>query len=432
MKPFRIYIGGNIYGAGNIGDDAALHGILHIAESSLPEADITVGIDNSQKPEGLRAHLHYVHSHDMRQVTSAIKESDLFICGGGTMLSDELNLSFPLEYNARLISVAKFCGKRVWMLGIGANRLRHPKAVKMARTIVGLSDLITVRDDQSRNVCLELGAKPSRTVTTVDPAFLLEPRETPRTRELKKHLRCRGKVFGVNVVNEAWAHLNEYKVAIARACDYLSSRYGYFPVFFCNEVRGGDFFDFAANSHTAGLLSCEHELLEPVYYSPQEMIDILSAFEFVIGMRMHSLIFAAVARTPFVAVSRVDKVDNLMHLFGLSPSGSVTNCKITKLIWDVQHILEKGPRLKRHLAACVAYLRRKCLKNATLLRKLTAARCGFHPKATPSSLEFVLRTHLSHKKSYQRLRRLLSRQMDSTKVARNFLLSSKANLRDLR
>jgi polysaccharide pyruvyl transferase WcaK-like protein len=430
MKPFKIYIGGNIYGAGNIGDDAVLQGILRITESVLPEATTTIGVHNGQRLESLSPSLHYVNSYDMRPVIEAIKESRLFISGGGTMLSDELNLSFPLEYNARLISLAKFYGKRVWMMGIGANRLRHPKAVKTARTIVSLCDLITVRDEGSRRVCLELGARPSRTLTTVDPAFLLEAQETPRTRKLKARLRSRGKVFGVNVVNEAWAHLNEYKAHIARACDYLSSRYGYSPVFFCNEVRPGEFFDFAANSHTAGLLSSAHELLEPIYYSPREMIDILSAFDFVIGMRMHSLIFAALAGTPFVAVSRVDKVDNLMHLFGLSSSGSVADCKSSKLVSDIEHILENRLSLKRHLAACVAYLRRRCFKNASLLRKSATARCRFSPKATPPSLEFVLRTHLSQNKFYKKFRRFLSWKIDSTKIARNFLLSSKANLRN--
>ena len=40
------------------------------------------------------------------------------------MIGDELGLSFPLEYNAGLISMAKLRGKRVSMVAIGANRLR--------------------------------------------------------------------------------------------------------------------------------------------------------------------------------------------------------------------------------------------------------------------------------------------------------------------
>lgn len=425
MQPYRIYIGGNIYGAGNIGDDAVLQGILRIIDSSVPQAAVSVGTDKGQRLDGLLPCLHYINSHDMRQVIRTIKESDLVISGGGTMIGDELNLSFPLGYNVRLISIAKLYGKRVSMLAIGANRLRHDAGVKAARTIVRLCDLITVRDDESRSVCLELGAKPSRTVTTVDPAFLLEAKETPRTKKLKERLRARGKVFGVNVVNEAWTHLNGYKIGIARACEYLSSRYGYLPVFFCNEVRPGDFFDFQANSQTARLLTCEHEVLEPVYYSPEEMIDILSAFEFVIGMRMHSLIFAAVAGTPFVAVSRVDKVDNFMHLFGLSSSGTVTHCDSAKLIADVAHLIEERRSLKRHLAERVTHLRRDCLKNATLLRDLVDGGRRFCPKVNASSLAFVLRLYLSESKFYKRFRRFVSQEIGFGQVVRKFLLTLK-------
>jgi len=428
MKACKIYIGGNIYGAGNIGDDAVLQGILRLVNSSLPEAVINVGTHNGRRLAGLLPSVHTINSDDMRQVIKTIKESHLFISGGGTMISDELNLSFPLGYNARLISIAKFYGKRVSMLAIGANRLHHDTGMKMGRTMVRLCDLITVRDDESRSVCLELGAKPSRTVTTVDPSFLLEAQETPRTKRLKERLRARGKVFGVNVVNEVWAHLNGYKIGIARACEYISSQYGYLPVFFCNEVRPGEFFDFQANSQTAALLRCEHEVLEPVYYRPEEMIDILSAFEFVIGMRMHSLIFAAVAGTPFVAVSRVDKVDNLMHLFGLRPSGSVTHCESRKLIADAAHLIEKRQSVKRHLAKRVPGLRGQCLKNAPLLRDLVDGERRYFPKVNPSSLAFVLRLYLSGNKFYKRLRRFVSQDTGFSKVARRLLASRKVRL----
>ena len=250
----KIYIGGNIYGAGNIGDDAALQGILFILESAVPEAVITVGTHQGQRLEDLPRTLQYVNSYDMPQVIDAVKRSDLFISGGGTMIGDELNLSFPLGYNAKLISIAKFYGKKVAMLAIGANKLRSDAGLKTAKTIVSLSDLITLRDEESRGVCLDLGAESHRTVTTADPAFFLGPKETLRTKELKERLCARGKVFGINVVNEVWANVDVYKKAIAQTCEHFSSQHGYLPVFFCNEIRRGSFFDFEANSQTAAFL----------------------------------------------------------------------------------------------------------------------------------------------------------------------------------
>ena len=416
MRVHQIYIGGNIYGAGNIGDDAVLQGIIRILESVVPEATITVGTFQGQRLECLLPSLQYVDSYDMPAVIAAVKRSDYVISGGGTMIGDELGLSFPLEYNAKLISIAKLYGKKVSMLAIGANNLLCNAGVKIARTIVKLCDLITVRDEESHSVCLELGAEPHRTFTTADPAFLLQAKETPRTKKIKNNLRARGKVFGINVVNESWAHLNTYKMGIAKASEYFSSQ-GYLPIFFCNEVRPGTFFDFFANSQTAAFLRCEHELLEPFYYSPEEMIDILSAFEFVIGMRMHTLIFSAVAGVPFVSVSRVDKVANFMRLFDLRSSGTVDHCDSKQLIADVERILDGRKAFQRHMAKRVDRLRDEFWKNADLLRDLLDERRVFCHKANASSLRFVL----SANKYYERLRRLLCGDITFTQIGRKIL-----------
>ena len=402
MSCSNIYIGGNIYGAGNIGDDAILQGIIFILESIMPEAIITIGTHHGKRLEYLSPALQYVNSYNMPQVIAAIKQSDCFISGGGTMIGDELSLSFPLEYNKKLISIAKLHGKRVSMMAIGANNLLHDAGLKIGSTIVRLCDLITVRDEESRSVCLDLGAEPSRTATTADPAFLLDAKETPRTKRLKERLRAQGKLFGVNIVNEAWSHLNSYKIRIAKACEYFSHS-GYFPVFFCNEVRSGSFFDFDANSQTAELLRCDYELLEPIYYNPEEMIDIMSVFEFVIGMRMHALIFAAVDGVPFASVSRVDKVDNFMQLFGLRVSGTVDHCDSEKLIADIEQLLENRETIKKNAVERVSMLRQNCLKNVELLRNLLNERRVFWHKANVSSLQFVL----SGNKFCNRFRRLL-------------------------
>jgi len=406
MNSYNLYIGGNIYGAGNIGDDAVLQGILSIVNSAIPDVKITVGTERGERLDYLPPDVKYIRSYDLKQVAKAIRECDCFISGGGTMIGDELDLSFPLGYNAKLISIAKLHGKRVSMLAIGANRLQSEAGAKMARNIVRLCDLITLRDEESRSVCLELYAG-SSPVTTADPAFLLEAKETPRTKELKERLRARGKVFGINVVNEAWAHLNVYKNSIAKACEYFSSQYGYLPVFFCNEVRPGNFFDFDANSQTAALLRCEHELLEPVYYSPEEMIDILSVFDFVIGMRMHSMIFAAVAGTPFVAISRVDKVDNFMRLFSRRVSSSIEHCDCNQLIADIDKLLEDRETYQNYVAERVAILRQNCLQNVELILNLLNERRVFWHKANVSSLRFILNVVLSENKFYKKFRHLL-------------------------
>ena len=385
----RVLIGGNIYGCGNIGDDAVLQGILEIVTTAFPVCELAVETEGARRLDFLPPAVRLVDSYALRDVTQCIQACDCFISGGGTMIGDELGVHFPLTHNLGRIARAKCRGKAVVMLAIGANRLRTSRGTNIAKILVGLADAITLRDQRSHAVCDDLGAKPGRTFVTADPAFLLKGEETLRTREVKRRLRSKGKVIGVNVINEAWADQTDFKAAIAEACDELYARHGYTPVFFENEVRLDRFFDFQANKETALMLHCPYEILEPVYYTPDEMIDLVSGFDAVISMRMHGLIFAAIAGTPFVTISRVDKVDNFMSLFGMTASGTVRNCQPARIVADIERIVDHWPEIRPHVDTKVAQLRSDCMKNVEVLRTVLNNPRSFRHRVSLASLPYL-------------------------------------------
>ena len=368
MNHRNLYLGGNIYGCGNIGDDAGLQGILSILRLAVPDSQITVATVNAQRLNYISQNINFVDSYDWNQIVESIRECDCFISGGGTMIGDELGLNFPLIHNARHIATAKYYGKKVIMLAIGANKLQNIEGEQIANTLIYHSDLITLRDRESFDVCVGLGARPGQVFVTADPAFILKAKETKRTKNLKAYINEKGKTIGINVINEAWTSISGYKNAIAKACDDLYLRYGFYPFLFSNEIRPDEKYDFQANRVTASMLKYNHTILKPEYYSPCEMIDILSSFDCVIAMRMHALIFAALAGTPFVAISRVDKVDNFMKMFKLPVSGSVYQSESKRIVRDIEMVLNQWPHLKRRVEKRIVRLRNDCMKNVDLIR----------------------------------------------------------------
>jgi polysaccharide pyruvyl transferase WcaK-like protein len=52
-------------------------------------------------------------------------------------------------------------------------------------------------------------------------------------------------------------------------------------------------------------------------YSSMQILDLMGRFEFVIGMRLHFLIFAALRSTPFVALPYASKVMGLLEDLGM-------------------------------------------------------------------------------------------------------------------
>ena len=385
----KVHIGGDIYGCGNIGDDALLQGIHEIVTTAFPACELAVETEGARRLDFLPPSVHVVDSYALRDVTQCIRASDCFISGGGTMIGDELGVHFPLIHNLKRIARAKRYGKAVVMLAIGANRLRTSQGTKIAKILVGLADAITIRDQQSRAVCDELGAKPGRTFVTADPAFLIKSEETVRTRNLKRRLRSKGKIIGVNVINEAWADQTDFKASIAEACDELYARRGYTPVFFANEVRLDRFYDFQANQETALMLHSPYEILEPVYYASGEMIDLVSGFDAVITMRMHGLIFAAIAGTPFATVSRVDKVDNFMGIFGMTASGTVKSCQPARIVADIERVVDHWPEIRPRVDEKVAQLRADCMKNVEVLRTVLANPRSFRRRVSLASLRYL-------------------------------------------
>lgn len=357
----RLLIGGNVYGAGNIGDDAVLVGIVAALRQTFPGAMISAGSYDGAAIAGIAGVDRWVNGRQIAEMSDAIAEHDGLIIGGGTMIGDELGETYPVKFNAMLAASTAVRGRPVMMFGVGANRLRNANVIASARLLLSLCSAVTTRDRASYDVCIELGATPSTTALAGDPAFVVQPAGTERLDAAIASLKMgpTERFFGVNVVNESWTHCSEYKQAIAQACDILSERYGYTPVFFCNEIREGDFGDRAANIHTAAMMRRPSKMLPNIYLSPQEMAGFLQRCEFVIAMRMHALIFSAIAGIPFASIARIDKVDNFMHECGLRASGSVDHCHAENIVDDIVTRMADRDGFARRMGDTIAGIRQR-------------------------------------------------------------------------
>ena len=361
---FTVYIDGNGYGFGNIGDDAILQGIIRILRTVPEISTITVATKDGKRLPFLDDDVHVSVSFDINSAWGMIKESDCLLVGGGTMIGDELGLHFPLGYNVERILYSKKIQKKTILFGIGANNPGTIQGRELAKIMINHSDLVSVRDTESSVICRTLSCNHARIFQSADPAFLLEPKETVRSKKMKELIRSKGKTIGINVVNEVWAGKKGYKKAIANACALLREKQGFFPVFISNEIRPGAFFDSAANRETASFLNCEYLIIEPQYFMPEEMIDIISAFDLFLSMRMHGLIFASIAGVPFATISRIDKVDNFMHLFNRESSGTIDTVKAEFIQNDLEFLIRERDQIKSGMLTIVQKNRSECMKNA--------------------------------------------------------------------
>jgi len=389
MVKIDIYIGGNIYGAGNIGDDAVLEGIIKIINQLEYNFRYTIGTYNGVNLKITEKNIKYINCYDDIKVIETISNSDFIICGGGTLIGDELSLGFPLLFNAELIATTNFLNKKVFIFSIGANKIKTKIAENIVKKIYGLADILILRDEESYKVCEKIFQKSDFLFESADPAFVLNPKKSKRTEEIKRKFNNKNKYFGVNVVNEVWAKNKEYKKSIGKACELINSKYNFIPVFFCNEIRSGNYFDYDANKETTSYLNCKYILLEPIYYSPGEMIEIITNFQFVLAMRMHAMIFASIANVPFVSISRVDKVDNFMNLFNLKASCSILNTNSRLLIKDIEYIIKNEEQIKQNMSDSLNCLKDKVTNSKSILDKFIKDRFKNKNRLNLYSLKYI-------------------------------------------
>lgn len=155
-------------GAGNLGDDAVMLGLVH----GLGGAGYAVTVLSGAPEETHRLYgFPSVPRRDNKLVEAAITKCDALIFPGGSVFQDSSSMMSPTYY-AGLIETAKKHGKKVVLVGQGIGPLKGFIGKSASRKALNLADGITVRDPMALQALKDLGVTtPAR--MAADSAFLL-------------------------------------------------------------------------------------------------------------------------------------------------------------------------------------------------------------------------------------------------------------------
>jgi len=151
---------------------------------------------------------------------------------------------------------------------------------------------------------------------TADPAFVL----SPSNRDKIKKLLCKENVdikhrplIGVTVCQ--WRGMPDYYEQLARVLDKISEglnskiifipfqRYGNTDL--CNDIDTSSMvLNKMRNKNNATILINS--------YSPEEIMGIIAEMDVIVGMRLHSLIFAGAMGVPMIGLRRHPKIESVL------------------------------------------------------------------------------------------------------------------------
>jgi polysaccharide pyruvyl transferase CsaB len=319
------------YGFDNAGDEALLSAITSSIKRLRPSADFVVFSGCPEKTASLHG-IRAVYHKNPWQVMQELLGADLLISGGGSIFQD-VTSARSLPYYISVVALAKLLGKPVIFYAQGVGPINRRLSKFLMRLVGNRVDLITLRDEDSRQFLWDLGVTRPPLLVTADPVFSLEPGSTDQTKidHLLKTIRSGDKPL-IGVAVRKWQALEGYQERLAQLLDELALR-GYQIIFIPMAYP-----DDVSESRRVLKLMREEAYVLDEHLRSQEHLALISHLDLMVAMRLHALIFSASRGIPFAGISYDPKVDAFLKLFGLrplAPDYREMQAQIDKLLEDV-------------------------------------------------------------------------------------------------
>lgn len=97
---------------------------------------------------------------------------------------------------------------------------------------------------------------------------------------------------------------------------------------------------------------------------PQDMLAEVAACDLLIGMRLHSLIYAASQHVPMLGISYDPKIDHFLHRLGMEPAASTRNIDASKLSEQALQLLASANEWRARTEPAISILKTQAQKPA--------------------------------------------------------------------
>jgi polysaccharide pyruvyl transferase CsaB len=366
-RPYRVGISGS-YGGLNLGDEAILAGIVSELRRTLP-VEITVfsrdAEDTKQRHKVER--VVPVRKLSRGEVAPEVQRLDLFILGGGGILFDGEAQNFLRE-----VALAHEQRVPVMVYAVSAGPLRDPAAQKAVREALAQAQVVTVRERGARQVLEEVGVHVDIAITA-DPALLLKPEPVPADALKREGMDTKRPLVGMSVREPGAAapEISEsaYHQLLADVADFMVDRYDADIVFVPMEPKMLD--TQQCHAVAAKMLRAPRASVLKGDYTSGQLLTLIERFAFVVGMRLHFLIFASLQNVPFVALPYAPKVHGFLEDLNISmpPFAQVS---AGRLIAHIDHAWDRRRQLQTKIRRALPPLKERALEsNAIAVRLLS-------------------------------------------------------------
>lgn len=328
------------YGFRNAGDEAVCFSVIQALRAEVPDCEITVlSHDPAFTQDTLGVHA--VNRWKLSCLIRAMRCSDLFISGGGSLLQDITSRSSILYYLGTIF-LAKIFRVPCLIYGQGIGPVAQSVNQRFMAKILNGVQGITVRDPESRRVLQDCGVQ-KKIFVTPDPVLGIDRQKiNPQVgRRLLERAGWRGEHPLIICAPRPWK--DEDRVPVyAEALDQLAEE-GYDILLlsmYPQEERA--LCQAIANQMTHRAYVFREEV------DTESLVSLFAQAEMVIAMRLHALIMGAVGQDKLLAISYDPKVKAFMSLVQSSDILNADGIKACEIVNAAKKVLEgEGPNMDR-------------------------------------------------------------------------------------
>ena len=300
----RVVISG-YYGFDNTGDEAVLYSILKALEKECKKDSLEIIVlSNQPEKTSEKYKVGAINRWDMKKVYQELKNCDLLISGGGSLLQDVTSHK-TVPYYLLIIKMAQWHKKEVVFYSQGYGPVNKAYSRTLIKKVLNKVNYIYVRDQQSKKSLQEIGVSHSPIILAADPVLGMEA-DVETTLKMKEYVKKHSKgKLPVGIYLRSWKNDDQLREKIKILVSLL-------------EKENMDLFFIAMQEPDDQVFLEKLQMETASFHKVREKLDIQEVFaltgqmDLVIGMRLHALIMATAQGIPTVGLSYDPKVDDFM------------------------------------------------------------------------------------------------------------------------
>ncbi len=306
---FDVILSG-YYGFNNSGDDAILSAIIDSLRREKPDVSLLV-LSKNPKATAKQHGVVSLSRINFLQIAAYMKRCRLFINGGGSLIQD-ITSTHSLYYYTLLMYLSKKYGLKLMLFANGIGPIIRRSNEGTARKALQMCDYITLRDPQSFDELARLGVKNENVALSSDPTLAIKPAEGAELMDILAYEGISLDKKYVALSFRQWKYNDsDFTSKMSAVINELNKSYGLIPLFVPMQHP----FDGIISREIAAKLTCDHVILKREYDVCQ-LMGIAGIADIMVGMRLHSLIYAVSMGVPVIGIVYDPKIKAFMDYIG--------------------------------------------------------------------------------------------------------------------